>query len=84
MRLRWSTASMTSADPSFWFYAGACYGLGFVMVVSGVIYLTPVGRALPRIDTEDRVSSFVYTGVILVVAGAFGFVLKDILPAIYL
>ena len=82
--LRWSTRQLTSADPSFWFYAGSFYGLGVVMVLSGVMYLTTGRRHLPLLETEDRLLSLMYAGLILLVVGAFGFVLKDILPGIYL
>lgn len=82
--LRWTTQQTTSADPNFWFYAGSFYGLGLILVVSGVIHLTIGRRYLPRIETEDRLWSLVYTGLILLVVGAFGFVLKDILPGVYL
>lgn len=75
---------MTSADPNFWFYAGSFYGLGFVMVLAGVAYLTTGDRYLPRMDTGKSMSSVVYTVLILLVISLFGFVLKDILPGIYL
>ena len=54
------------------------------MALSGVMYLTTGRRHLPLLETEDRLLSLMYAGLILLVVGAFGFVLKDILPGIYL
>ena len=84
MPLRYSDRRMLSTDSGFWFFTGSFYGLGLIMVLSSVIYLTTGDRYLPSMDTKDRTSTLAYSCLILLVTCVLGFVLKDILPSIYL
>jgi hypothetical protein len=82
--LRWSNDKMTVTNPNFWLFAGSFVGCGLVMVLGGLIYLAVEHKYLPNINTKDGVQSVVYTVLILIASGTVGFVLKDLLPSIYL